>query len=222
MSDRYWAVIPTHNRPHELAALIAGLHANGVRPEHIVVIDNASDPPLFVADSGYVLIRDEEQPPNLSRLWNLGLDYVTGHATRSDFVVAVLNDDLIVPPNLMERLTAGLDRTAAVLAYPNQFGHLTDILHTAPNPVDLTTRIVGYCFMLRGAAGVRADERLRWWYGDDHIDWTSRYRGGAVLVHDVTVGHLHPDVSTNTRPELAAQAGRDRGTFREIWGTTPW
>lgn len=221
MSDRYWAVVTTHNRHAELEQLLAGLRANEIPVHQIVVIDNASDMPVR-SDLGITLVRDGEQPPNLSRLWNVGLDYVADQARGDDYVVAVLNDDLLVPPDLMRKLTAAMDRTGAALAYPNQFGHAAEILHVAPAPVDLTTRIVGFCFALRGSAEVRADERLRWWYGDDHIDWTARMRGGAVMVADVTVTHLHPNENTHTRPELAQQAGLDRGTFAAIWGRTPW
>lgn len=69
-----FAVIPTHDRPAELLQTIASL---GLPPDRVLVIDNASTPP--VADIAAQVVRDEEQPPNISRLWNIGW---TGRASR--------------------------------------------------------------------------------------------------------------------------------------------
>ena len=92
--EHRFAVIPTHNRPEHLANCVEAIHP---QVEMTFIIDNASDPPV----GGHhlapcVIIRHPEQPPNLSRLWNIGLDAVEAYAklTALDhWDVAILNDD---------------------------------------------------------------------------------------------------------------------------------
>jgi hypothetical protein len=93
-----------------------------------------------------------------------------------------------------------------------------------PTPQPLAKkRITGYCFVVNGSHGLRCDERFKWWYGDDDADWQARrYHNGTWEVDDVTVKHLYPSESTNARPELLAQADRDRETFIQKWGKAPW
>jgi hypothetical protein len=112
--------------------------------------------------------------------------------------------------------------TAAILAYPDQHKGHRQILHTRAEPIPLTQRITGFAYMLRGEAGLRLDESIAWWYSDDDLDWTARERGGALLVPGLGVEHRDPNGSTNARRELQEQAARDRQTFANKWGRTPW
>jgi hypothetical protein len=75
--------------------------------------------------------------------------------------------------------------------------------------------------MLRGESELRLDESMAWWYSDDDLDWQARQQGGALLVPGIPVQHLCPNGSTNERPELQEQAGRDRQTFITKWGKAP-
>jgi hypothetical protein len=63
---------------------------------------------------------------------------------------------------------------------------------------------------------------MAWWYGDDDLDWEAREKGGALLVPGIPVEHRDPNGAMRDRPELHAQAGRDRATFKAKWGRTPW
>jgi hypothetical protein len=108
------------------------------------------------------------------------------------------------------------------LAYPDQAGGRAEILHTQAAPVPLSQRITGYAFMLRGEAGLRADESLVWWAGDDDLGLQAQAAGGALLVPGIPVEHRAPDVQTNASPVLTAQAGRDMDTFVAKWGVRPW
>jgi hypothetical protein len=86
-----WAVIATRDRHRELADLLEDLDQ-----ARAVVVDNGSDPPVRAGVAE--VVRDNEQPPNLSRLWNLGLDAVARHVPPDTaYEVAVLNDDLRIP-----------------------------------------------------------------------------------------------------------------------------
>lgn len=226
-----YAVIPTRNRPGMLADCIDSL-LTGPQVLKVVVVDNGSDPPVDVSRWGdwVTVLRWPQDPPNISILWNAGLDWVAADVARASakgslgwekWNVLVVNDDVICPPHLVETLGKQMRATSAALAYPDQAGGQAEILHTRTEPVPLSQRITGYAFLLRGEEGLRADPALAWWYGDDDIDWEARERGGALLVPGVAVQHRAPDVQTNARPELLAQAGRDRQTFITKWGKAP-
>jgi hypothetical protein len=225
MSDLYRvAVIPTRDRHDMLADCI---HSVIDQVDTVIVIDNLSRPPIDPDPWHGKVVRRASRidPPNISTLWNQGLELVEAGATlRGDdrWDVAVLNSDVTVPPGWAETLSAAMRSTSAVLAYPDQHGGTKQILHTKAGPVDLRQRITGYAFMLRGETGQRFDEDLAWWYGDDDGDWWAREHGGALLVPGIPVEHRCPNGSLYERPELRAQTARDRATFKAKWGRTPW
>jgi hypothetical protein len=217
-------VIPARDRHDMLADCI-----NSVidQVDRIIVIDNLSDPPIapepWHGKVGVVSLPID--PPNISTLWNVGLSLADAAAHRAEadeWDIAVLNSDVVVPPGWMVSLSMAMRGTTAVLAYPDQHGGRDTVLHTKAEPVDLRQRITGFAFMLRGEHGLRFDEELAWWYGDDAADWTAREQGGALLVPGIPVEHRAPNISTNERPELQQQAARDRETFARKWGRTPW
>ncbi|MGW3821788.1 glycosyltransferase family 2 protein [Streptomyces sp. NPDC005071] len=217
------AVIPTRDR-HEMLTDCVNSVVGQV--DSVFIIDNGSQPPI---DAGQWVARVESQrmemdPPNISRLWNLGLSIAAAEAElqgAKEWDVAVLNSDVIVPPGWVDTLSAAMRSTTAVLAYPDQCGGQQQILHTVAEPVDLRQRITGYAYMLRGEAGLRLDKSMAWWYSDDSLDWEAREKGGALLVPGIPVQHLCPNGSTDARPELQEQAGRDRETFIAKWGRAP-
>lgn len=212
---KLWAVIPSRNRPAMLNALVPQLIADGV---NVVLVDNGYDPPLDPSP-GVVVIRNTEDPPNLSALWNEGLKYVADWED-GEYVVAVLNDDLRVPAGFVQALAKAILDHDAAGAYPDQHGWGQTYIHQFAGPISLFRRMTGYAFALRGSKGIFADETLRWWYGDDDIDWRCRINGGNVLVGGLKVEHLTPNETTTG--VLAEQAGRDRQTFIEKWGRAPW
>lgn len=214
-----YAVIPSRDRPEMLANLCRQLDGDGIR---VIIIDTGYDPPLTTLgrDVGMEVIRDDADPPNISRWWNLGIEVAKAYEGSEEHVVAILNDDLIIPPKFVQQLADALERHGAAAAYPDQHGFGVDKNHAFAGPISLYWRMTGYAFALRGSAGIRADETLQWWYGDDDIDWTARQRGGSVLVGGVSVTHLSPNASTVGK--LAEQAGRDRQTFIDKWGRAPW
>jgi hypothetical protein len=214
-----WAVIPSCDRLEMLTNLTGQLHADGVK---IVVIDTGYDPPLSLGYWDNVDIIEDNRSPNISRWWNLGLDAI--HEVQrwidNEYVVAVLNDDLVIPPRFVQQLAEAIKNTGAAVAYPDQHGFGRNHLHQYAGPISLYRRMTGYAFALRGSANIRADETLQWWYGDDDIDWTARQRGGSLLVGGLRVEHLRPNETTVG--ELAEQTGRDRRQFEAKWGRTPW
>lgn len=212
-----WAVIPSRNRPEMLAELVSTLVSDDVR---VVVIDTGYEPPWATYHGLVTVLRDAAQEPNISRWWNLGLNYVKHMEGDAEHVVAVLNDDLVVPRKFVQTLAHAIITHGAAAAYPDQHGFNADMVHRYVGPISLYRRMTGYAFALRGSANIRADESLQWWYGDDDIDWTARQRGGSVLVGGLRVHHLCPNETTVG--SLAVQAGLDRGRFETKWGRAPW
>lgn len=221
-------IIPTRNR-HEM--LFDAVESIIDQVDRVVVVDNNSDPAIRPENWGHEewwnkihLILNGEDPPNISHLWNLGLDLVHDEATalgHDQWDVIVLNSDVVVPAGWVAALSEAMRSTPAVLAFPDQFGGTRQILHTQAGPIDTRQRITGYAYMLRGEADLHLDESMAWWYSDDDLDWTARERGGALLVPRLGVVHLDPNGSTRASRALQEQAARDRETFRHKWGRTP-
>lgn len=226
-----YAVVPTHNRPAELQQLVSQLRT---QVDVIVVVDNASDPPvwtstIFIGDqpgrlhTGRV-IRDEEQPPNLYRLWNVAFDAVDSHARAYELEtwdVAVFNDDSSVPPGWYDVVSAGLRELDVVAASTTTHMQLRQpwVSHV-PGEGGLMYRLCPWGFVFRGEVRPRADESMRWWWGDTDFDWTLRKRGGIALLPGPTV--VNTQANGQTRGELLRQAAIDRMTFAAKWGGNPW
>jgi hypothetical protein len=214
-----WAVIPSGGRREQLKFLVARLLGDDV---NVVIIDTGYAPQLREHEWNCFVIRDVG-PKNISRWWNTGIDFIASlHTADSRYAVAVLNDDVIVGGLQLRHLAQRMFDENAAVTYPNVHGHDRDVLLDTAAPVDLRLRMLGCCFVLNPRSGLRADESLVWWYGDDDIDWRARGRGGSLLVHDVIIQHVSPNGWQSTNPELIAQTALDRTTFLKKWGTTPW
>jgi len=217
-----YAVIPTRgNRMDELRRCAEAIAS---QVSGIVVIDNTDDGSVWdVGLNGFRwpdthIIHDPEQPPNLSRLWNLGIDYCRQRADGvGQWEVAVLNDDVIVPPYWFAEL--GTQMRSASCAAAGYGPRLA--VHRTPGTTDLMDRLPGFAFILAGETGIRADEDLRWWCGDNDLDMQARAISGT-LIWPGEVVHLYPDLSTYFNPVLQAQTGLDMDRFVKKWGFRPW
>lgn len=226
MTVSRYAVIPTHNRPSELLRLVTSLDGSC---DTIFIVDNASSPP--VADeceywpaplhSEVVVLRDEEQPPNLARLWNVALDRIALRELNSQaWDVAIFNDDADVPRGWYDYVSRAMRTLGTAGASGDPYGHVrTALIKTRPDN-DLMTRMCPWAFVMRGELGLRADEDLRWWWQDTDMDWRLRRAGGVVIMP----GYVVPNTGANstTHGALAEQAGRDRRAFAAKWGYNPW
>ena len=193
---------------------------------YVVVVDTGYEHAV-IAHERVTVLHDHDTPKNIQRWWNVGLRHVynvwaychTLHDPTQEFVVAVLNDDLLVPAGFVQRLADGITWTGAAAASPG-LGLRTPVMKI--EGLETHYRMLGYAFALRGSLKLLADESFGWWYGDNDLDWQARQRGGTALVGGGWEGfkHLYPD--STTTGELAAQAQRDRQTFVEKWGRPPW
>lgn len=217
-----FAVIPTHNRPQRLLALVASL---ATQVNHIVVLDNASDPAVDVwdltraaPDVTVEVLRDEEQPPNLSRFWNVLLDHAAKSAMDAEAAqwdVAVFNDDAIVPAGWFDVCSTVLrgHETAAVAHTGTSPVHHHELVDAYPYARD--KRMCPWAFVTRGEIGLRADESLRWWYGDDDFCRQAIDAGGVIAAPGPLV--INALAVQSTVGVLAEQAELDRKTFEAKW-----
>jgi hypothetical protein len=184
-------------------------------------------PPLL-ADLVVASVPSWEQR-NISRWWNIGIDAAKkaalqlgitscGHIYVDRWDVAILNDDAIVPDDWFDRVSTQM-RNMKVAA--GSMGTVPmPVLHTRPGVTRLDQRMSGFAFMLAGELGVRADETMQWWCGDNDIDMQSRLKGGTVVIPDTGVKHLFPNGTTTGR--LAERTAFDMQRFVEKWGFRPW
>lgn len=223
-----YAVIPTHDRPGDLQECIDAI---GPQVDYVIVIDNASYPPadpVFTKSTLGLIVRDPTQPPNLSALWNIGIamaNHLEGTnlddgVEVDDFWIAILNDDVIVPPGWMDQMVRELaDMPASAACTDPHSSSGGARLYEGPL-TSVMERMVGWAFVLDGADGIMADERLKWWYGDTAIDVMARQKYGTVIVPGPAVLNRYANQSTTGL--LAEQAGKDRATFESIYGPVPW
>lgn len=209
-----WAVIPSCCRPAELAELVSELVRDNVG---VVVVDTGYSPPWSTCHGMVTVIQDPAPERNISRWWNVGLGFVADvqrNIPWVEYCVAVLNDDIRIPDRFVTLLAQALDDFGVDAAYPDQGASGTQRYDRTRAP-SLYHRMSGYAFVLRGSAGIRADETIQWWYGDDDIERQARYGRGTVCVGDLTVEHLYP--SSTTVGALAEQTEKDRVTFETKW-----
>jgi len=216
VTPKTWAVVPSNGREY-LSGCLDSLKG---QVEGLVLVVNGGFDPLTFPDGVTSIVYDHDPTMNISRWWNLGIDEVARLAD-GPWNVLIVNDDVVCPPHLVRTLTAKMDQYDAVMAYPNQWDDL-EIVWRRAEPVNLHHRITGYCFMLSGASGLRLDEDLVWWAGDDSIFWAANEAGGSVLVPGCRVVHHRPNGALMDHLELHAQTGRDMETFERKWGRRPW
>lgn len=161
-----------------------------------------------------------DEAVNLSKIWNLGLEEAERLSRGEEYVVAVFNDDLTLPPGLVQAFAQRLHQEGSSAVYAHAWTDLPNM--TQADPWHLMNRMVGFAFALRGHDNLRADEDFLWWWGDSDLDWRARKTRGVSALGVPALRHHDPNGYTNRNPELAEQAGRDRDTFQERHGFLPW
>lgn len=217
-----YALITTHNRPDELARLVQCLQG---QTDYITIVDNASDPPVDekIFDEFTHVLRDEQQPPNLYKLWNKGLTDIKRHChftSTNAWDVAVFNDDTIIPQGWWDAVSEVMRLGTYAAASGDTLGVVREVTALTLPDGNITHRMCPWAFMMRGELGIRADERYGWWWGDTDLDWQLRQRGGLALVPGMLTQNTL--ANSTTVGALAAQAGRDGESFALKWGACPW
>jgi GT2 family glycosyltransferase len=232
-----FAVVLTHNRPVQLAQCVAAI---GPQVDMVIVIDNASTPPVRNRESirSYIdpaawpepgefalaVVHVADQPPNISRFWNLGIDkaleiFEAGGEARERPFVAVLCDDALPPAGWFAAVTAAMCETGAVIG-ASSHGGIGEHIVKRERDSDLARRMPGHAWIIDPASTVRADERFAYWWGDTDLDIQARQAGGMVVVGGYPVVNQIPDGHTNL---MAAQVALDSQAFVDKYdGWKPW
>jgi hypothetical protein len=216
-----WVVIPANRSyvPH----LRECLEVMGSFSDRAVIISNGPHPVTEHETGPVAKILHDPGDINISRWWNRGLDWVevqesSEHGMLMDeHHVLVLNADARIAPEGIVRLSHELARSQAVMAGPARGNGL--YLDERTGPIPIQERAPGYCFMLKGSARLRADERFAWWCGDDDLQYRARYQGGVLHVGPVPFTHLGDGVP---KGECLRLAKEDVRKFEELYGTRPW
>ena len=195
-------VIPTRDRPQAFARCLAAV---GPQVDLVVVVAHMN-PGYVLAGPRYRtdMLPYQEDPPNISRMWNLGLQHVAS-VMGAHYDVAVLNDDAIVPPDWFQRVTDTMHTQHAAAGCVRR-------------PTD--HRMTGYAFILDGDKHLYADEQFQWWWGDTDLQRQAEQVGGVAFAAGPDVEHLFPN--STTVGELAEIAGEDRQRFAAKWGQVPF
>lgn len=223
-----YALIPTHNRPDELARLVGQLEAWA---DTIVIIDNASTPPVseveyraLFPNTMVIVVEVGDQPPNLYRLWNVGFEAIhtmeQAIGRNHQWDIAVLNDDTLLPVGWAHYVSTNLRNHGAAAASTFPFPHPGEAMLKTRHDGNIGSRMCPWAFIIRGELGLRADENFGWWWGDTDLDWQACGKGGVLLLP----GEIPANTLANstTVGALAEQAGRDGEYFVAKWGFRPW
>jgi hypothetical protein len=215
VNNAKFCIIPTNGRP----CLKECIEAIRWQVDEVVLVEGGPDAQMLASE--FPIIREPDL--NISKWWNLGLNLIEGKARDKGQVqwdVAVLNDDAIVPPGWMDAVSSAMREQKAAAGCSGGTAVPHQVLHQEPGPVGLITRMKGFAFVLAGEKGLRANEKLTWYFSDDHVDWMARKLGGMVMVPGLGVDHLHPNAQMT--PQMQAQVAQDAADFYGYWGMRPW
>jgi hypothetical protein len=186
-----WMTIPSGTRRQYLQDIIQD---SNIPPEKIVIVHTVESEPIDGVNNIWDL-----EPVNIHRWWNKGID--VARTFGADYI-AVLNDDLKLKNDPINKIANSMKELNAILGYPLPY----------------TGAIPGYCWVLDIKSNIRADEKLRWWYGDNDIQYKAAMQGEFIYV-PCEVEHIHPNELTASNPDLIELTKADQKYFEEKWGT---
>ena len=182
-----WLTIPSGGRRQYLPDIIK---ESQIPLNKIVIVHTVESEPIDGVNNIWDL-----EPVNIHRWWNRGIDMAREH--NADYI-AILNDDLILKNNPINKIANRMHNTKSVIGYP------------VPNIG------IGYCWVLDIKSNIRADENFRWWYGDDDIRMQATILGEVIYV-PVEVNHLHPNQLTSDNEYLMGLTKADEILFKTKW-----
>lgn len=211
-------VIPTNGR----ACVFQAIEALLPQVNYLAVVEAGPERTHNEYPPGVTVVPDHLTTLNISRWWNIGLNWAEKVAQASGeetWDVAVINDDVIVPDTWLCYVADDMRTLGCKAACSGGNGNSVTI-HRNPGPINIFTRIQGFAFVIAGESGLRADEDLHWWYQDDKLGADAASAGGMVMFPGCAVNHLYPNSQMTN--EMHVQIAQDRAVFIEKMGYVPW
>lgn len=191
---RKWAVIPTGNREEDYLSVIDWCKNHNIKTVTIATSTEAKE-----YSEGKVIFSNVL---NISKWWNLGLEYIAEKEfyNDDDYLVAILNDDAVLPDNWIEEMEEAIESGVSGAGTPRGLG---------------SQKIAGWAFALNGRHDMRLDEKLVWWYGDDDIQRQCEEESGFKLIHGLSIGNKYANSSYDFMRE---QIEKDEAYYNQKWG----
>jgi len=186
-----YAIIPTGNRQQDYLNVYLQCKENNIIP--VTIATSA----LAVAYSQGKVIRENEV--NISKWWNLGLNWIAEKQFDSDedYVVYILNDDIELPRGWFDTL---------------QYEIIRGNSGASGERTGSPEKIAGYAFALNGKHDMRFDENLHWYYGDDDIQHQCESEGGFSIVKNLKVINKY---ARSSEKALLEQIEKDKEYYQE-------
>ena len=180
-----WLTIPVGERRKYLKKIIED---SNIPNERIVIVNTFDNTPTPYVHNIY-----DHGEINIHRWWNKGIHFAKHRGAE---YMAVLNDDLVLSDDPLNKIAKLMEETGATLGHPvPHSGHMS-----------------GYCFVLNLKHGILPDESYRWWFGDNDL-WDQAKKLGGVIGASAHVKHLHGNELTSNSPKLLALAEDDKKLY---------
>lgn len=213
-----WLLTPCH-KPR-LDDLLESLKHLGHPADRTVVVTTLPEP-IGKEDvpDGVTVLLSPEPGINISRWWNLGLDWISQYGLweNEPYEVLLMESDVRISLETVHVLRREMRDHGLAMAgadWHNMAREQIDI-DREPIPGHVLHRIPGVCMLVAGELGLRFDEQFRWWYADDDFVWQHRVNGGTGLVRNQSIQHGTGHPLTGER---AVYASEDAVKFQAKWG----
>ena len=191
----------------------------GIHSDRRVFVTTQPHPIQRGEVDGLLVLFDSDEI-NISKWWNTGLDFIAERAGDT-YDVAWISSDVRVSQETLNVVRGQMREHNTVMAGPDWHNAASShIIRRDTKNHDLSSRIPGVSFILRGESGIRADPEFRWWLADDDLEWTCKVNGGTLLVSGVSLDHL-TDGHPLDEPRYQAFQ-EDIVKFRDKWGDDPF
>lgn len=195
--------VPTRNRAILYAELV-----ECVTPQLDTLITLAHGPEALSYAVGDVIAYDADTP-DLSAMWNAGIDRAAELANGLPYYVAIFNDDALVASDWYDRMIAAIEADGSAGA-------------SAPRAPGKAASIMGGAFVI--TPGIRLTGVFRWYFTDDEVQKLCERAGGFSIVEGVHAVNRCADQNFKASPELQRVSAEDGPKFLAMYGApaSPW
>lgn len=185
--NNLWLTVPVGTRRQYIDNLV---RASKIPKKQIVIVNTVEGEEVKGVNNLYDL-----GEINIHRWWNKGIDYAVERGAK---YVAVLNDDLELSDDPLNKIAKAMSKTKSKIGTPYPF----------------TGNIPGYCWVLDVKSGIRPDEKFRWWFGDNDLFLQAK---GSVITVLCKVRHIEPNWQTSADKDLMELTKADAEYFYDKW-----